>query len=308
MLKLAEKTELNQISLTGMRSIVLVGLLIVKPRSLEEIRKTFIDLGIMENENSDDILRIDLNTLKVMGCEISRASRKTDFKYVLGKHPFTFKIKDDETKILKKVYNRIKENADILTLLDFDDLFKKIASHVGEEQAKEALLGISILKYYNIPLIRELLTDCKEHNTLDIIYKKPTSNNESRKEINAQKVVFQNDKVYLYGYDLEKQDTIILNIKRIRSIEGRRPQDENPELKLKKVKFLLKNLRTEELLENEQIIETKENGYIIEGKYYADFIATQRVLSLGANCVVLEPVEFRNSVVNKVKEMRKIYE
>lgn len=308
MLKLAEKTELNQISLTGMRSIVLVGLLIVKPRSLEEIRKAFIDLGIMENENSDDILRIDLNTLKVMGCEISRASRKTDFKYVLGKHPFTFKMEEDETKILKKVYNRIKENADIVTLLDFDDLFKKIASHVGEEQTREALLGISILKYYNIQLIRDLLTDCKEHNTLDVIYKKPTSNNESRKEINAQKVVFQNDKVYLYGYDLEKQDSIILNIKRIRSIEGRRPQDENLEPKLKKVKFLLKGSRTEDLLENEQIIETKENGYIIEGKYYTDFIATQRVLSLGANCVVLEPVEFRNSVVNKIKEMRKIYE
>ena len=308
MLKLAEKTELNQISLTGMRSIVLIGLLIVKPRSLEEIRKAFIDLGIMENENSDDILRIDLNTLKVMGCEISRASRKTDFKYVLGKHPFTFKMEEDETKILKKVYNRIKENADIVTLLDFDDLFKKIASHVGEEQTREALLGISILKYYNIQLIRDLLTDCKEHNTLDVIYKKPTSNNESRKEINAQKVVFQNDKVYLYGYDLEKQDSIILNIKRIRSIEGRRPQDENLEPKLKKVKFLLKGSRTEDLLENEQIIETKENGYIIEGKYYTDFIATQRVLSLGANCVVLEPVEFRNSVVNKIKEMRKIYE
>lgn len=308
MLKLAEKTELNQISLTGMRSIVLIGLLIVKPRSLEEIRKAFIDLGIMEDENSDDILRIDLNTLKVMGCEISRASRKTDFKYVLGKHPFTFKMEEDETKILKKVYNRIKENADIVTLLDFDDLFKKIASHVGEEQTREALLGISILKYYNIQLIRDLLTDCKEHNTLDVIYKKPTSNNESRKEINAQKVVFQNDKVYLYGYDLEKQDSIILNIKRIRSIEGRRPQDENLEPKLKKVKFLLKGSRTEDLLENEQIIETKENGYIIEGKYYTDFIATQRVLSLGANCVVLEPVEFRNSVVNKIKEMRKIYE
>ena len=153
-----------------------------------------------------------------------------------------------------------------------------------------------------------MLIDCKEHNTLDVIYKKPTSNNESRKEINAQKVVFQNDKVYLYGYDLEKQDSIILNIKRIRSIEGRRPQDENLEPKLKKVKFLLKGSRTEDLLENEQIIETKENGYIIEGKYYTDFIATQRVLSLGANCVVLEPVEFRNSVVNKIKEMRKIYE
>ncbi len=102
MFKIADKTELNQISLTGVRGIVLAGLLIMQPRSLEEIRKAFIELNIMENENSDDILRIDLNTLKIMGCEISRASAKTGFKYVLGKHPFAFKIDDEEIVLLKK--------------------------------------------------------------------------------------------------------------------------------------------------------------------------------------------------------------
>lgn len=308
MFKLAEKTELNQISLTGMRAIVLVGLLIVRPRSLDEIRKAFIDLGIMEDENSDDILRIDLNTLKVMGCEISRASRKTGYKYILGKHPFTFKMKEDEAKILKKIYNRTKDSADISSLIGYDDLFRKIASHLDNEKAKEEILGISILKYYDVQMIKDLITDCAQHNTLDIIYKKPTSSNETRKEINAQKVVFQNDKVYLYGYDFDKKDSIVLNIKRIRSIESRRPQDEYTEPQYKKVKFLYKDLRKDILTENEQILENKENGYIVEGKYFTDFFATQRMLSLGAKCVVLEPVEFRNAVVNKIKEMRKIYE
>ena len=68
MFKLLEDTELNQISLTGTRSLVLVGLLMKAPRSLEEIRKAFIELKIMEPEHSDDILRIDLNTLRTMGC------------------------------------------------------------------------------------------------------------------------------------------------------------------------------------------------------------------------------------------------
>ena len=42
MFKPADKTELNQISLTGMRAIVLIGLLIEAPRTLEEIREKFI--------------------------------------------------------------------------------------------------------------------------------------------------------------------------------------------------------------------------------------------------------------------------
>ena len=74
----------------------------MQPRSLEEIRKAFIELNIMENENSDDILRIDLNTLKIMGCRNFQSFSKTGFKYVLGKHPFAFKIDDEEIVLLKK--------------------------------------------------------------------------------------------------------------------------------------------------------------------------------------------------------------
>ena len=44
MFKISEKTELNQISLTGIRALIFMGLLITKPCSLEEIRKTLIDL------------------------------------------------------------------------------------------------------------------------------------------------------------------------------------------------------------------------------------------------------------------------
>ena len=64
MFKPADKSELNQVSLTGLRGIVLLGLLIEAPRSLKEIREIFTELNIFEPEHSDDILRIDINTLK----------------------------------------------------------------------------------------------------------------------------------------------------------------------------------------------------------------------------------------------------
>lgn len=76
MFKPADKSELNQVSLTGLRGIVLLGLLIEAPRSLKEIREIFTDLNIFEPEHSDDILRIDINTLKASGCEITKANAK----------------------------------------------------------------------------------------------------------------------------------------------------------------------------------------------------------------------------------------
>ena len=42
MFKIAEDTELNHISLTGARALVLIGLLSVKPRSFEEIKTNLI--------------------------------------------------------------------------------------------------------------------------------------------------------------------------------------------------------------------------------------------------------------------------
>lgn len=308
MFKTIEKTELNQISLTGIRALVLIGLLIIKPRSLDEIRKEFINMQIMENTHSNDILRIDLNTIKSMGCEISRSSPKTDYKYVLEKHPFAFKISKEEIEILKKVYNSAKSNADLYTLMEYDELFKKIAFHICDEESKEAILGVSVLKYYDIQTVKDLILDSKHKNVLDLVYCKPNTTSDSRKQILAQELVCKNDKIYLYGYDLDKEKSIILNVRRIKSILTRKIHRNTIEPQQTKVKFFVKNLKQEELESNEEIIKLTTDGSIVEGIYHNDFIATQRVLSMGNRCIVLEPQDFKDNVIEKIKEMRKNYE
>ena len=308
MFKIAEKTELNQISLTGVRAIVLAGLLMVQPRSLDEIRKAFIDLNIMEDDNSDDILRIDLNTLKIMGCEISRASQKTDYKYVLGKHPFAFKMNDEQLGVLKKAYNNYKNDTDIVSLIELDLLLKKIASRICDSEIKEKLLGVSALRHFDIQTVKDLLVDCNQGRTLSLMYRKTATQPEEEKEIVAQKLVFQNDKIYLHGYDLSKQDTIVLHIGRITKILARKLVKTKVETKVYKIRYELESSRYTKLQEGETIIGVKDdNTFEIEGSYANEFYAAQRVLSLGSKCVVVEPSEFKNTIVTKLKEMRKSY-
>lgn len=306
MFKIAEKTELNQISLTGVRGIVLAGLLITAPRSLEEIRKAFIELNIMEDENSDDILRIDLNTLKIMGCEISRASAKTDFKYVLGKHPFAFKIDDEELNVLKRAYGQAKTRVDLAGILAYDDLFRKIASRVCDEDKKEALLGISALKHYDIQMIKDLMLDCSQGRTLNLIYKK-TAAGEEKKVVVAQKLVFQSDKVYLYGYDLEKKESIVLLVNKIKSVISREIEKVNIEPNVVKVCFNIDASALPNLQDGEVVVEETGDKFAIEGHYHNEFLAVQRILSFGAKCVVTQPAEFKNTIITKLKEMRESY-
>mgnify|MGYP007069938683 CR=1 FL=1 len=61
MFNIADKEDLCQISMTGMRALILYGLLMESPHSLKEIRNRFIEYNLIEPKHSDDILRIDLN-------------------------------------------------------------------------------------------------------------------------------------------------------------------------------------------------------------------------------------------------------
>lgn len=308
MFKIAEDTELNHISLTGARALVLIGLLSVKPRSFEEIKTNLINLKLFSENGSDDILRIDFSTVKNMGCEITRPSQKTNSKYVLTKHPFSFKLSKEEIEVIKKVYNYVKKEAGLQTLIEYDELFKKIAFYICDEESKESVLGISILKYYDLQTIKDLLSDCSQGRILNLLYKKTIFSKDYEKEIIAKKLVYKNDKIYLYGFDINKKVQTVLNIKRITAILLRKSNEKNYESDFVKIKFVLKNIDRLKFEENEKIIANTEDGFIVEGFYYNDFIAMQRVLSFGKNCTVLEPDKFRAKLIEKIKEMGNIYD
>ncbi len=307
MFKLLEDIELRQISLTGTRALLMVGLLMKAPRSLEDLRKAFIDLKIMEPEHSDDILRIDLNTLRTMGCEISRSSAKTGFKYVLQKHPFSLNITEEDVLLLKKIYKKIKDNSGISLLLKYDELFKKLAFHVANDEIREKLYGISVLKYFDVEKLNVLKNDCDNNSILTLIYKNPTARDIDTKEVCAKKLVFQNDKVYLYAYDLAKKESVILNIKRIKSILSRQNNYNNIDVEDICVRFFIKKQCENDISENEKIKEIREDGCIVEGKYHNEFVAIQRMLSFGANCIVFEPQDIKTKIIQKLKDMRKNY-
>ena len=121
------------------------------------------------------------------------------------------------------------------------------------------------------------------------------------------KVKWKNDKLYLYGHNLGNDKPIVLNLNRIKSILARKKQNQNFETNQTKIKFILKNLNKDDLSLNEEILEETLEGYMIEGAYHNEFLAIQRVLSFGSRCTVIEPFEFKEKIILKIKEMRDVY-
>ena len=93
-----------------------------------------------------------------------------------------------------------------------------MAAYVYDSEAKEALLGISVLKYIDTNLIRDLILFCNKKSLIKFVYYTPATQKESVKEGIAQKVYFQNDKVYLSLNDFDKKNLITYNVKRIKAI------------------------------------------------------------------------------------------
>ena len=306
--EITNREDLSQISLTGARSLVLLGLLMQEPRSLEDIRNKFLEFNLIEDSNSDDILRIDINTLRSMGCLISRADHRTNNKYVLLDHPFKIDINDEELSLLKRTFNKLKENTDISLLLSYDELFKKISEFVSDKDIKEKLYWITPLKNYSRDIVDKLNEACQKHKTVKILYKTPASPKETEIEIITDKVILQNNKLYLYGIDKNSKQAIYLNIRRILKFLSQSDSNDNVTVSPVTVKFLLHELGIPGLEESEKILSGDlDNGFIIEGKYHNEFFAIQRILSFGSKCIVLEPNDFKDKVIDTLKKMKEIY-
>ena len=138
------------------------------------------------------------------------------------------------------------------------------------------------------------MMDCKHERTLEVLYQKPDVKSLSRKKLIAKKMVFRNDKLYLYGYDLTKDDTVVLNCKNIDSVVSRKLTEKGMEPNMLKVILKLKNAETEMLTDEEKIVEINDSEALIEGNYFNEFLAIQRILSFGSKCTI---VEDRKSVV-----------
>ncbi len=306
MFKFDEQCNPRQISLTGVRAIVLLALLNIKPCSFEEIKEFLIQSNIVTREYSIDTIRIDLNTLKYIGCDISKATKRTNNTYILRSHPFQLELSEDDVNVLAKIYKGIYKNLGIDRLLEYDNLFEKLSDIVKDEKIKEALKGISILKGLDKQLIQELLSDSRKHTRLTISYLSG-STKATEYDITIEKLGFRSDKLYIYCFNHTINKRTFLNFSRLQKVLLRQLRSENIKSDDVIVEFNLKNHSNYLLEEDEEIISKKDNTATIRGKYYTDFIALQRILSFGPDCVILSPEGLKEQLIEKLKSMRGQY-
>lgn len=296
----------NLMSFTGFKSILLFSYLLESPKTYQEIKELFEACEYLKESISIDTLRVYINSLERIGCEIVRDKKSEGSKYRLIKNPFDITLTEEQAKSIIKVYKTIVKNIEVEDLQHLTNFIDKISENLQNNELKEKIKNASPLIKIDSKILNELIQACRKKDEITILYNSPNSN---KKEIEllAEKLYISNNKVYLSGISPFYKNTVKLLVSRILQV---------PTVKLIKTitpEYTARIITCEiydkeiELNENERIISNDENKLTIEIESNNDFITKQRILSLGKDCKVLAPKEFKDDIVYTLKKIKEEY-
>lgn len=305
--------DLDNISVTAYRIISIFNMLLENPCSDKDINENLQNDIVGSKSLSQDTICIYMNTLRILGCIISRPSRTNNYKYVLKSHPFKIELSDDEMDFLIEIKKILSVSEDWKLMLNIDNLINNILNNLPPEHKKKFLQRQkSVLRNVEISnqiqLINLLEQYCAKKRTLFISYYS-SDENEKSFEITVDKLSYENGALYLWGYNQLIEEVQCLRVDRIREVKivSLRSKKALPTVVTIRYKLTGLSAKIYSASEDERIIEKNEDDVIIEVKTKSKFKIMQRVLAYGADCTVLNPLSFRNDVLNKLKLMLSSY-
>lgn len=303
------KVTYNLMSFTGYKALLLFSLLAENPKSYEEICNYFFNHPYLREKISIDTLRVYINSLKRIGCEVKRFRGEDKIsRYVITAHPFELKMSEDEMQSVIKTYKSLVKNINVNELLSLEKFFEKIGKYIKSEKFINKIKNISPLKDINREILEELLDCCEKKNQIVIEYNSPNSGIKDI-EILTDKIDISNGKVYLYGTGFEYMEYGIFLVSRIKGIKEIKLNKTIPEnLKTICITYEL-NCNPKNLIldSNEKLIKSDTNKATIELTTSNEFLAKQKFLEYGPTCKIISPENFKNDFIALLNNMKAGY-
>lgn len=304
-----QKVTYNLMSFTGYKALLLFSLLTESPKSYNEICECFLNHPYLREKISIDTLRVYINSLKRIGCEVKRFRGEDKIsRYVITAHPFELKLTQEQIQSIIKVYKSIVKNMDVKELLSMEYFFEKIGSYIKNEDFIADIRKISMLRDIDKKLLEDLIDCCDKKEQIVISY---NSHNSGQKDIEliADKIEVANGKMYLLGTGFEYMQYgsfLVSRIKEIKEIKIEKTIPDNLQ-EFRIIYTLEGNPDKFNPADNERIIEKHNNYVVIEMKTSNDFLAKQKLLEYGPTCKVVAPEDFRNDFIKLLKDMKAGY-
>jgi len=306
----------NNISKTGFRALFLFLKLLESPKTREELITLLSEDKFFRDNVSKDTITIVINTLKKVGCLISRPNKKTNNCYVLKTHPFNIQFTEENVLALQA----LREN--IITLNDFDllvhlnNLYFKIAHFAPTEELKNLLLYKHPLNNLDYKILNELVIYSSIKKQTNICYDSP-QNGQENLDFFPETFSFENGKIYIWGYCAKYNNISFLRVDRIKKVNlvtfsAIKEINENFMNKPERIQYKLKGYSANLYIKNEDekiILEDMEQEYplVIECCTNNKFNFFQRILSYGLDCKIVSPSHVQEEFLGVIKTIKEGY-
>ena len=304
----SETITYNLMSFTAFKSLFIFSLLLKAPQSYVSLKEAFREHKYLREDVSTDTLRVYLTSLKRSGCVIEKMKKPDNGKYKLVSHPFELKISEDQIKGLIKIYKIILKSADFSDIYEYEKFINNLAVFTKNDTLREAMEKVSVFKNIDKNVLDELVKYSKQKLKITVLYNSPRTN---QKEIDiiTDSLNLTDGKVYLSGIGLEYNKEANYLAERIIKIVDV-DLENKPKIKLQPitVRYELSSVAANtKLADYEKIVEIKDDYVIIEAQTTNKFDIKRKIMEYGPCCTVLSPKDFREDIINTLKEMRAAY-
>lgn len=211
------------INSTAYRIFRLLQWLEEAPMTVETINERFVKDPRVQKKVSNDTLWLYLNTLRELGCKISRPVQSNGYHYELLYHPFGLQLDNEDLACLSQLKMLLEEYWNYEQLLQFDQLTCSIlaVSNLAnqEERLEEWFKQTRTIDYREKdPLISQLESACHHKQLLALSYESHT-NNVKQWEVLALELTYRSGALYLLALHSDKPETMTFRLDRIKEVK-----------------------------------------------------------------------------------------
>lgn len=256
---------------------------------------------------SEDSLSIYLETLNRIGIKIKK-EKKTK-KYFIAENINLINFNSLDLNNIANIKKVMSEKTSVDNIIKLNNLFCDLAK-ITEPEFSNGLLEIAKDLPFGPKLHSKVLflQECiKNKSSIKLIYNSPRKGNEEFILL-PKYLKVSNLKLHLWAKDNSISDTRCLRLERIVSVEKiAQPIEETISDKFA-ICEVVSTFNFNKLgKERVEILEKNNESIKIKLFYYTTFELMQKVLKLGNECKILEPLDAQNELIEKLKLIRSLY-
>ena len=311
-LRHTEQPDVNKkaISLTAYRAIFLASILTQKDLSTEEIIQIFSNDKILSDSCHKDTVINTINSLREAGFEIEKPKPSNNFKYSLSSTPFKTELEEETSELLSIVRESLYYFNDYKLLCKINSAYDAILRYVKDSEYKNIIEASNHLKDINQDVFDAVADLCKDKAEAKIIYNSPQNGNEELK-IKAQRIVYENNYLYLWLYNFKYQTPAYLRLDRIMSVKRLSSTSNGRDCMLScPVEYELFGESAQKFIprENEIVIEKLVDKITVRTNVINSFNFFQRIIGFGSECRILSPDSIKDAYLKRINRMLEKYE